>query len=185
MRKKISTLVLTLVFLVCGAQGAWAWTLPEVDLSGIAAAANRVAKQQKCSAIRVKMTSSANTIKNACTSNYGKFTSISGTLADLISKAEHKKYNVSQLKQDTNAYNDKVTDFKKNCDQAYAYLAFTALANCQVDNPDTVIDSLKTMSSNFHSYITKTKNSFSDVRDVYRNKVKVDIYTMSQQKYQE
>ncbi|HLN18740.1 MAG TPA: hypothetical protein VK255_01055 [Patescibacteria group bacterium] len=186
MKKNIT--VATLLFALAfgfGVKGALAWSFPEVDLSGIAAAAARVAKQNKCNGIKQKMSGSANTIKNACTTNYNKFIAISSTLDDIIHKTEEKKYSVGQLKQDVNAYKDKVTDFKKNCDQAYVYLAFTALANCQVNDPDGVIDSLKTMSSNFHSYTTKTKTSFNDVRDVYRNKIKVDLYTMGQQKYEQ
>lgn len=188
MKKTIATIILTFSFFAFSAKDVLAWPnidIPMPDLSGLNEAIQKAAKQNKCKAIKAKMSGSANTIKNACTSNLNKFNAISGKLDSVISKTEEKGYNAGKLKMDTNAYKDKVNDFKVNCDQAYASLAFTALANCMSDTPDDMIDTMKTMASNFHSNITKTKTSFSAARNQYRNAVKVDLYNMSQQKYKE
>ena len=187
MKKIITVTILGLSIFALGAKESLAWTfpVPQIDLSGLNEAMQKAAKQNKCKAIKAKMSGTANTIKSSCTSNLTKFNAISGKLDSVIDKTEDKGYNVGKLKMDTNAFKDKVDDFKKNCDQAYASLAFTALANCETDKPDEMIDTLKTMSSNFHSSVTKTKTSFSAARDQYRNGAKVDLYTMSQQKYKE
>lgn len=188
MKKTITSVILTLSFFAFGAKDALAWpeiNIPMPDLSGIAAAAEKIAKQEKCKGIKAKMVGSANSIKHACDTNYAKINAISTKLDSVIDKAGDKGYNVGKLKLDTNAYKDKVADFKQNCSYAYASLAFTSLANCMSNTPDDIISDLKTASGNFHSYNTKSKTSLGIVRDQYRNVIKVDLYNMSQQKYKE
>lgn len=171
------------VFTVPAAQ-AYVWP----NLSGVSEAVNNVIKKQKCLDIKGKIGQRAASANSFCTYNKGLLSNTSTKLSNTISKAEDKGYNISKLKQDANTFNDKIHDVNEYCDVVFIYTAASALTTQVCDNPDgnnTGFESLKDSIKAIRENTQKSINKIKETKKFYRETIKPDIYTVSQQKYVE
>lgn len=175
--------VLFFAFSSASVQAAPLFPLP--DLSGLSDALAKIAKQNKCKAIRTKMGTKATSINNMGKSNYDKLNEMSARLDQIIHNADDKGYNVDKLKQDTSAFKDYVTDYHKKYDYAQGVLKVSALLAGCMNDPDSDMNHMKENLGDARSNMNSAKSLVVQAKNFYRNSIKADLFDMSTQKYKE
>lgn len=166
-------------------------------LSGLQSAINRatqsaaqsaalIALQNKCNAIRNKMISGSYMIHSYGVGPYGNFTGVSAKLDQIISQAGDKGYDVNQLKADTSAFKDLVSDYNSKYSYAYVMLSDGAALHylqCSSSDPAAVINEMKSYAVNARTGMQSARDLINQIKQQYRDKIKPDLFTLSQQKY--
>jgi hypothetical protein len=159
--------------------------IPEIDLSGVNAAIQNVANQEKCKGIRTKIGNKYSSVKLAGDQSYNKFNEVSANIDELVAKASEKGYNTTKIKQDSETFKYHINEYHTKYVYASNLLKIAAMfAGCS-NAPLQDINTFKTTISTARNSIKESKNLLKDAKSYYRDVIRQDINVLSQQKYKE